>query len=77
MLRSIAKAYRPSVLVMILNDIGYDGRAGSQEIIRGGGTVIVQCRNTNVVWGMPGIVATSGLCGAVLPLRELGHMYQI
>jgi two-component system chemotaxis response regulator CheB len=72
MLRSISKAYGPSVLVMILTGMGYDGRAGSQEIVRGGGTVIAQDKDTSVVWGMPGAVATSGLCSAVLPLRELG-----
>jgi len=25
-----------------------------------------------VVWGMPGAVATAGLCSAVLPLSEIG-----
>jgi two-component system, chemotaxis family, protein-glutamate methylesterase/glutaminase len=72
MLRSIAKAYGPSVLVIILTGMGYDGRAGSQDIIKSGGTVIAQDKDTSVVWGMPGAVATSGLCSAVLPLKELG-----
>jgi len=72
MLRSIAKAYGSSVLVIILTGMGYDGRAGSQDIIKNGGTVIAQDKDTSVVWGMPGAVATSGLCSAVLPLKELG-----
>jgi two-component system, chemotaxis family, protein-glutamate methylesterase/glutaminase len=72
MLRSIAKAYGPSVLVVILTGMGYDGRAGSQDIIKSGGTVIAQDKDTSVVWGMPGAVATSGLCSAVLPLKDLG-----
>lgn len=72
MLRSIAKAYGASVLVIILTGMGYDGRAGSQAIVESGGTVIAQDKETSVVWGMPGAVATSGLCSAVLPLKELG-----
>lgn len=72
MLRSIAKAYGPSVLVTILTGMGYDGRSGGEDIVRHGGTIIAQDKETSVVWGMPGAVATSGLCSAVLPLKELG-----
>jgi two-component system chemotaxis response regulator CheB len=72
MLRSIAKAYGPSVLVMILTGMGSDGRDGARVIVECGGTVIAQDKETSVVWGMPGAVATSGLCSAVLPLGDLG-----
>ena len=72
MLRSIAKAYGPSVLVVILTGMGQDGRLGGEEIIRQGGTIVAQDKATSVVWGMPGAVATRGLCSAVLPLKELG-----
>jgi two-component system chemotaxis response regulator CheB len=72
MLRSIAKAYGPSVLVLILTGMGQDGRAGGEEIVRQGGTIIAQDKATSVVWGMPGAVAISGLCSAVLPLKDLG-----
>jgi two-component system chemotaxis response regulator CheB len=33
--------------------------------------VIAQDEATSVVWGMPGAVATAGLCSAVLPLDEM------
>jgi two-component system chemotaxis response regulator CheB len=72
MLRSVAKAYGPSVLVLILTGMGQDGRSGGEEIVRQGGTIVAQDKATSVVWGMPGAVATSGLCSAVLPLKELG-----
>ena len=72
MLRSIANAYGPSVLVVILTGMGYDGRSGGKVIVQHGGTIIAQDKATSVVWGMPGAVATSGLCSAVLPLKELG-----
>lgn len=72
MLRSVAKVYGASALVIILTGMGYDGRAGARDIIENGGTVIAQDKETSVVWGMPGAVATSGLCSAVLPLGDLG-----
>jgi len=36
-----------------------------------GGHVIAQDEPTSVVWGMPGQVATAGLCSAVLPINEI------
>lgn len=72
MLRSVARAYGASALVLILTGMGYDGRAGAKDVIDCGGTVIAQDKETSVVWGMPGAVATSGLCSAVLPLGDLG-----
>ncbi len=34
--------------------------------------MIAQDEASSVVWGMPGAVATDGLCSAVLPLPEIG-----
>jgi len=39
--------------------------------VNGGGTVLAQDETTSVVWGMPGAVATAGLCSAVLALDEI------
>ncbi|MEP7030568.1 MAG: chemotaxis protein CheB, partial [Pseudolabrys sp.] len=33
--------------------------------------VMAQDEPSSVVWGMPGQVATGGLCSAVLPLNEI------
>jgi len=71
MLRSVAKSFGGNVLVMILTGMGADGLKGGQSIIESGGTMIAQDEETSVVWGMPGAVATNGLCCAVLPLDEL------
>jgi two-component system chemotaxis response regulator CheB len=38
-----------------------------------GGTVIAQDEATSVVWGMPGAVATAGICSAVLSLTNLAN----
>ncbi len=71
MLRSVARVYAGRVLTVILTGMGQDGLKGSEMITGAGGTVIAQDEATSVVWGMPGAVATAGLCSAVLPLAEL------
>ena len=71
MLRSLAEAYGPNILVLILTGMGSDGHAGCERIVQCGGTVIAQDEQTSVVWGMPGAVAVTGLCSAVLPINEI------
>ncbi len=72
MLRSVAKAYGSRVLVTILTGMGADGKKGGEAVTEGGGNIIAQDEKTSVVWGMPGAVATAGLCSAVLPIDTLG-----
>lgn len=72
MLRSLAKIYGSGLLTIILTGMGSDGQKGAVEVVEVGGTVIAQDEATSVVWGMPGAVATSGLCSAVLPIKEIG-----
>jgi two-component system chemotaxis response regulator CheB len=72
MLRSLAQAYGRRLLTVILTGMGHDGLRGGEAVRDAGGTVIAQDEATSVVWGMPGAVATAGVCSAVLPLGELG-----
>jgi two-component system chemotaxis response regulator CheB len=72
MLRSLAAAYGPRVLTLILTGMGHDGLGGARTIVEAGGTLIAQDEATSVVWGMPGAVANAGLCSAVLPVDEIG-----
>lgn len=77
MLRSLAKAYGSRLLVMMLTGMGKDGQAGAEVAVQAGGTVAAQDEETSVVWGMPGAVATAGLCSAVLPLDRLSaYLYE-
>jgi two-component system chemotaxis response regulator CheB len=71
MLRSLAAAYGRRVMTCILTGMGSDGLKGGQAVVACGGTVIAQDEPTSVVWGMPGAVATAGVCSAVLPLPEI------
>ena len=67
--RSVAQAFGPSVLAVVLTGMGQDGLRGCEAIREAGGQVIVQDEPTSVVWGMPGFVARAGLADRVLPLR--------
>ena len=78
MLRSVSEIYGPRVLVIILTGMGQDGLIGSTAIADSGGTVIAQDEESSVVWGMPGAVATRGVCSSVLPLASIaGRMEEI
>ncbi len=72
MLRSLSKIYGPKLLVVILTGMGSDGQRGSEVVTAAGGAVVAQDEATSVVWGMPGAVASDGLCSAVLPLTDIG-----
>lgn len=72
MLRSLSEAYGGQLLAVILTGMGQDGLKGGKALIETGGTLIAQDEATSVVWGMPGAVATAGLCAAVLPLGDVG-----
>ena len=69
--RSVAGAYGPRALAVMLTGMGQDGVKGCEDITAAGGRVIVQDEATSVVWEMPGLVARAGLADAVLPLGEL------
>ncbi len=73
MLRSLIEMYGANrMLVAILTGMGADGLKGSEIVVNGGGMIVAQDQPTSVVWGMPGAVATAGVCAAVLPLPEIG-----
>ncbi len=69
--RSVANVYGGNTLGVILTGMGKDGLRGCQDIISGGGRVIVQDKETSVVWGMPGYVAEAGLAEKILPLQQI------
>lgn len=71
--RSIVQVYGPRVLGLVLTGMGQDGLRGCELIKTAGGQVVVQDERSSVVWGMPGIVARSGLADAILPLPEIAQ----
>lgn len=78
MFRSLIEIFDKKVLGVILTGMGHDGLAEGKLLVEKGGRLIAQDEATSVVWGMPGAVATAGICNAVLPLPEIGpHIRKI
>lgn len=72
MLISLAEIYGPRLLTIVLSGMGRDGLEGARAVRAAGGTVLVQDRESSVVWGMPGAVAGAGLAFAAMPPAQIG-----
>ena len=70
--RSVAEAYGPSALAVVMTGMGSDGVLGAQRIREAGGEVLVQDEDSSVVWGMPGLTYAAGHADAVYSLQALG-----
>ncbi len=71
MLRSLSAVYGAELLVVVMTGMGSDGLEGAKIAVSNAASVVAQDEASSVVWGMPGAVATNGLCRAVLPLKEI------
>ncbi|MBI1761627.1 MAG: chemotaxis response regulator protein-glutamate methylesterase [Acidobacteria bacterium] len=69
--RSVCVAYGAGTLAVILTGMGRDGLRGCELIHQANGQILAQDEASSVVWGMPGVVAQSGLADKVLPLNQL------
>lgn len=74
MFASLASVYGDRLLAIVLTGMGRDGLEGARAVHAAGGTVVVQDRDSSVVWGMPGAVAEAGIADAVLAPHEIGAM---
>jgi two-component system, chemotaxis family, protein-glutamate methylesterase/glutaminase len=72
MFESLVKIYGQTILGVILTGMGQDGLEGSRKLVEEHGRLIAQDKETSTVWGMPGMVASAGLCHKILPLSEIG-----
>jgi two-component system chemotaxis response regulator CheB len=71
MLSTLAKVYRERLLAVVLSGMGRDGADGARDVRAAGGTVLVQDRDSSVVWGMPGAVADAGLAHAIMTPAQI------
>ena len=71
MFASAADAYDGHVAAILLSGMGRDGSEGARHLAQAGGAVLAQDEASSAVWGMPRMVAESGLAHAVLPPEGL------
>ncbi|HVN18882.1 MAG TPA: chemotaxis response regulator protein-glutamate methylesterase [Dongiaceae bacterium] len=71
--RSVARAYGPGALAVIMTGMGSDGARGAAHIREAGGEVLVQDEASSVVWGMPGAVVNAHCADKICPLAEISQ----
>jgi len=71
--QSVATAFGPSAVHVILTGMGRDGVVGLKVAHGLGGRIIAQDRATSVVFGMPGEAISAGLADLILPLPSLAQ----
>lgn len=70
MLRSAA-ATGARILSVVMTGMGCDGLRGCEFVIEAGGAVMIQDRESSVIWGMPGAIAQAGLPHTTAALADL------
>ncbi|MCH2131967.1 MAG: CheB methylesterase domain-containing protein, partial [Pirellulaceae bacterium] len=71
--RSVAETYGRHALAVVLTGMGSDGLDGCRHLVERGAMVLIQDRESSVIWGMPGAVAEAGLSKAEIPIDEMGR----
>lgn len=68
---SVAAAFGPRAVGVVLTGMGRDGLAGARAIKAGGGTVLAEAEATCVVYGMPRALAEASLADRLVPIGEM------
>ncbi len=68
---SVAKAYGPSALALVLTGMGSDGVAGLKAVKEAGGWIMAQDQDSSVIFGMPGEAIKTGYTDLILSLAEI------
>jgi two-component system chemotaxis response regulator CheB len=71
LLQSAAEACGPEALGVVLTGMGEDGKEGARALSERGGLIVVESRESAVIWGMPRAVAEAGLADAELDLQAI------
>jgi two-component system chemotaxis response regulator CheB len=71
LLRSVAETCGSAALGVVLTGMGEDGREGARALREQGATVVVESRESAVIWGMPRAVSEAGLADAELDLSAI------
>ena len=71
--RSLATTYGSGCLGVVLTGMGKDGTDGARALRRSGAKILVQDKQSSVVWGMAGNIVECGLSDQVLPLDRMAQ----
>ncbi len=74
MFASVAQVFGAGAMGVVLSGMGRDGLRGAQHLAAAGADILVQDRDSSVVWGMPGAVATANLASAVMPPAHIAEL---
>lgn len=70
-MNSIAEIFNGRIIAVILTGMGEDGSIGIKHIKSKGGNIIVQDRNSAIVYGMPGAAIKTGFVDEVLSADKI------
>jgi len=73
MFASVATAYGPGALGVVLTGMGRDGVEGAARIVATGGSILAQDEASCAVWGMPRAILEAGLACSVLPPDKIAR----
>ncbi|MBX9704336.1 MAG: chemotaxis protein CheB [Silvanigrellaceae bacterium] len=73
---SAAHIYGNTCLGLVLTGMGSDGRDGALEVRKQGGKIIIQDKESSVVWGMPSAVYQANAFDDILSIEELTKLIQ-
>ncbi len=71
MMQSVASAFGPQAMGIIMTGMGSDGTQGMSAIHRGGGMTVGQDEASCAVYGMPRACAEMGILDRVVPLARI------
>ncbi len=73
---SVAEAFGPRAVGVVLTGMGRDGLAGARAIKDRGGVVLAESDETCVVYGMPRVLAEAALADRMVPIDEMAAAIQ-
>jgi two-component system, chemotaxis family, protein-glutamate methylesterase/glutaminase len=73
MFMSVAKTYKKAALAVLLTGMGQDGAEGCLDIVKGGGTTLVQDKESSLIYGMPKAAAELNAATKILPLDRMAE----
>jgi two-component system chemotaxis response regulator CheB len=70
---SLAEAFGPRAIGVVLTGMGCDGVEGARAIKAQGGTILAEAESTCIVYGMPRALAEAGLADRMVPIGDMAE----